>query len=235
MGSHTWNGIGIDPNYHGSSFIANHYGWVPIKEEILEVVSEDRKFIAEREWIEKYADLYGIADCALTLCKFKNNPFIINHRNKGRLLNLHANGSELAREALKQSPNKNNRFSKEAREAWRKSIRGSGAWERVVAARRAAITSESARKGAETRRENGTMEEALRKATEAARSHESRERSRKTRIANARKCILQDGFVGTLPEIVEHTGLKEGSVGAKMSQAYKLGESKIKGWIFKPL
>lgn len=52
-------------------------------------------------------------------------------------------------------------------------------------------------------------------------------------MAKGRKCILNDGFVGICSEIAEHTGLKKGSVGAKMSEAYKLGESKCKNWIFR--
>lgn len=54
-------------------------------------------------------------------------------------------------------------------------------------------------------------------------------------MSRGRKCILQDGFVGISSEIVSHTGLVKGSVGAKMSEAFKKGESRCRGWIFKPV
>lgn len=98
MGSHSWCGRKgeIDSNYFGSSCVAENFGWKPIKIEILEVVSEDRKLLAEREWIQKYCKEFGIADCAI-LCS--RSPWALQFRKHGRMLNLHANGSESMREA----------------------------------------------------------------------------------------------------------------------------------------
>lgn len=61
VGSHTWNGKGQDPSYEGSSAIAKRYNWHPIKQEVLEYVSLEEKFKAERKWIEKYLTIYGVA------------------------------------------------------------------------------------------------------------------------------------------------------------------------------
>lgn len=85
VGSHTWDGEGLDPNYHGSSAVANRYGWLPDKIEILEVVTDDTLH-RERYWIEKYAEQYGIADCV-----FIDNNWTRKYKRHGRLLNGHAN------------------------------------------------------------------------------------------------------------------------------------------------
>lgn len=62
VGSHTWDGPegAVDEDYHGSSVIACKYGWVPVEVSILEVVSEERKYVAEREWILKYCNEFGV-------------------------------------------------------------------------------------------------------------------------------------------------------------------------------
>lgn len=61
VGSHTWDGSegAVDEEYHGSSVIACKYGWVPVETSILEVVSEERKYVSEREWILKYCNEFG--------------------------------------------------------------------------------------------------------------------------------------------------------------------------------
>lgn len=92
VGSHTWKGSGIDPSYQGSSKVAEHYGWKPITSKILEVVSSERKFIAESEWIKRYATEFGIADCALIF----SNQFTMKYKTHGLLLNLHSNTMEQA-------------------------------------------------------------------------------------------------------------------------------------------
>lgn len=102
VGSHSWDGEGLDPNYHGSSFVAKRFGWIPIKEQILEEVTDLRKLVAERYWIEKYAEEYGIADCALTLFKHART-WISKFKNHGRLLNCHANDASNACEAARSN------------------------------------------------------------------------------------------------------------------------------------
>lgn len=97
VGSHTWDGEGIDPNYHGSSSVAKKYHWNVLSIEILEVIVDDaRKFIAEKDWIEHYASQYGIADCAMCLSKRNGNAWCLKYSRNGLLLNCHANTLEQA-------------------------------------------------------------------------------------------------------------------------------------------
>lgn len=98
VGSHSWCGpVGeIDPNYSGSSQIALRFKWKPERIILLEVVSESRKLIAEREWIERYCRKYGIADCAI---KCARSTWALKFSSNGRMLNLHSNTSESMREA----------------------------------------------------------------------------------------------------------------------------------------
>lgn len=93
VGQHSWNGDGMDPYYHGSSKVAKRFGWKPVKEEILEIVPEDRKLIAESEWIEKYAEVYGIADCALVLAP-DSRHWHKKFKSHGRLLNCQTSSSQ---------------------------------------------------------------------------------------------------------------------------------------------
>lgn len=91
VGSHKWDGEGIDPNYHGSSAVAKRYGWSPTKEEILEVVSPERKLVAEREWIEKYCSEYGIAHIVKEWAKL-HNAWVQKYKD-GLMLNAHSNSA----------------------------------------------------------------------------------------------------------------------------------------------
>ena len=92
VGSHTWSGPPglLDPSYHGSGLPTLHYHWTPIKEEILEVVDNKRKLVAERFWIEKYASIYGIADCATILDRGRNKHWWGRFKQHGKLMNLQA-------------------------------------------------------------------------------------------------------------------------------------------------
>lgn len=101
VGSHTWNGSEgqLDPNYHGSSGVAEHFKLQIASEEILEVVSEERKLIAEREWIERYATLHGLSDKALSLTYHHKDNWRKKFKSGGRVINLHANDAVAAREA----------------------------------------------------------------------------------------------------------------------------------------
>lgn len=60
-----------------------------------------------------------------------------------------------------------------------------------------------------------------------------RAKCHETRISRARKCLLDDGFIGNKPEIVEHTKLPRGTVSAAMSKAARYGEFVSAGWTFK--
>lgn len=95
VGSHTWLGESgvLDPDYKGSSSVATHFNWSPQSIKILEVVSDERKFIAESVYINQYAELYGIADCALLL---SSNQWTAKFKPHGLLLNLHSNSMEQA-------------------------------------------------------------------------------------------------------------------------------------------
>lgn len=101
VGSHTWDGPSgeIDTSYFGSSRVAANYGWLPVDIQILENVALGRKFIAERYWIEKYAEQYGIADCARLLTK--NKKWVANYKAHGFMLNCHANDASQATEAAR--------------------------------------------------------------------------------------------------------------------------------------
>lgn len=213
VGSHTWDGPEgvLDPNYHGSSTVAEVNHWAPVKEEILEVVSEDRKFIAEREWINFYADREGIADAAQKLYRW-SRVWINTKPKHGRLLNCHCNNAEQATEAARS---KESRIKKvehtDYKEVQRKRFETLTKEKRSMAAAKTA-----AKLGPDFYRN------LIKKHNDAV-------------YSSGRRCILNDGFVGVVSDIVAHTGLPKGSVGAKVSQAYKYGESKCQGWIFRPL
>ena len=91
VGAHTWDGPEgvLDPNYHGSSTIAELNKWTPIKEEILEVVSFDKNPISvECYYIVKYLKEFGISELAV---KFSHCKEWANSWNRGLMLNCHAN------------------------------------------------------------------------------------------------------------------------------------------------
>lgn len=93
VGSHTWDGPegAVDEDYHGSSVIACKYGWVPVEVSILEVVSEERKYVAEREWILKYCNEFGVHPIVKKL-----HPDFGLQFKTGVLINCHSNSVECA-------------------------------------------------------------------------------------------------------------------------------------------
>lgn len=93
IGSHTWEGSGQDPSYEGSSAIAKRYNWHPIKQVVLEYVSPERKFVAEREWIQKYLEVYGLSRAVGGLIK---TPLRDRYKGNGLMLNAHTNSAECA-------------------------------------------------------------------------------------------------------------------------------------------
>lgn len=95
VGSHTWDGPEgvLDTNYHGSSHVAQLYNWRPSKEVILEIVSPERKTVAERYWILKYCESFGIHPAAIACDKEKNIKFTSQFKI-GVMLNCHSNSAE---------------------------------------------------------------------------------------------------------------------------------------------
>lgn len=93
VGSHTWKGrVGeLDPDYLGSSVLAESFGWRPVHIELLEEVTKDRKFVAEREWILKYCKEFGVHPIVKYL-----HPEFGRKFNTGLVLNCHANSAEPA-------------------------------------------------------------------------------------------------------------------------------------------
>lgn len=93
VGSHTWKGKPgeLDPECLGSSVLADSFGWSPVYIELLESVSNDRKFVAEREWILKYCNEFGVHPTVKHL-----HPEFGGHFKTGLLLNCHANSTEPA-------------------------------------------------------------------------------------------------------------------------------------------
>lgn len=56
-----------------------------------------------------------------------------------------------------------------------------------------------------------------------------------TKRAKARRCVLNDGFVGNTPDIVIHTGLPKSTISTAISQAFKRGFYRLLcGWEFVP-
>lgn len=93
VGSHSWNGEGQDLSYEGSSAIAKRYNWHPVKQEVLEFVSSEEKFKAERRWIEHYLTLYGVSKAVE---RFIKTPLLDRYKRNGLMLNAHTNSAECA-------------------------------------------------------------------------------------------------------------------------------------------
>lgn len=226
VGSHSWNGIGLDKNYKGSSSVAKHYGWEPSSILILEEVSEERKFIAEREWIIKYCNLHGIADCANILAK--SSDFSKQFKPHGFMLNLHANGQEAM-------------LSQESKQKSYQTRLSSGAQKNFMA--KSAACSEKARlKSVETRKDNGTFKswaasmqseeiKSKRRSTRSTKvyleqfkacchSKEARSKAAKTQMLNNSELILSTLNKGRTTEVRSKIDYK--AVGRKMSQTKKL-------------
>lgn len=88
VGTHTWNGPTdrLDPSYHGSSRIANLYGWKPIEESIIEVCTESNRRQRENYWIHHYATTLGVS-----LIAKQFSPKWSEQYKTGSLLNCYEN------------------------------------------------------------------------------------------------------------------------------------------------
>lgn len=206
VGSHTWDGPEgvLDPNYHGSSGVAKHNNWLPVKEEILEVVPIHRHYAAEREWILRFCIKFGIADCALVLSP--DNSWARKFKNHGKMLNLHCNNAE---QATKASLSKETRLKQVALKKETKSgIFSSASHSKVNKTRLTngtlstgqLHTSESIRKAVETRKRKGSYQDPNEHI-----SKEDRLRGQKTRYARAvRYQVIKNKIVvfeGTMTEL----------------------------------
>lgn len=236
VGSHTWEGpVGeIDPNYKGSSHVAKIYSIEPVDIKILEVVPDNRKFVAEKEWIVKYCTEYGIADEAKHWSKSKE--WLSRFKEHGRMINLHANDvacaleASHAPEAVKKSFEsrvKNGSFARQCElansdESRKKATRtrierhGRESWSKAVEAMKSEA---SQKKKSETMRKIGFRPVA---ATIASHTPEALAKNAASRKKHARK-------VEILGEVYD---LKEGSIilGIGESTLYRLTrEHKLEG------
>lgn len=128
VGSHTWCGDGLDPNYFGSSKVANYFHWKPIKVEVL--CYSDDKLHDESKLIMKYCEMHGIACCAKKMAHASGNTWVDNFKD-GLMLNCHANTMDAARSALTKdiySANAKCLLKEESRELAIKSRYSNAAW-----------------------------------------------------------------------------------------------------------
>lgn len=191
VGSHSWNGEGLDPNYQGSSHIAKLYHWKPSKITLLQVY-QDKSLSVEKEWIERYCNEYGVS----SLVKRYANSQWVSKFKEGLMLNCHSNDAShlQTEENYKKSHEtamSNGSFQKfmsksHSSESQRKSVqfvrnkevqskriismKESGGYDRWY---KASHTSESARKSVETRKLNGTFYSGVEKGLNVANSNES--------------------------------------------------------------
>lgn len=201
VGSHTWDGpLGVvDPTYLGTSYVAKRYGWQPCSTTILE---ETVKFRDKREryWIERYAAVYGIADCARLLSP-KNELWISKYARYGRLINCHANDASQCHnpESFRKSFEtrlKNGDIERSIRAAEAAShspevrakaistMRSSGTLSKVIGAmHKVAHSPEVARRQLESRKRNGTIFISI----AAAHSPEAMKKAQETRLLNGAK------------------------------------------------
>lgn len=161
IGSHTWTGPPgiLDPSYHGSSHIASHFHWMPSKIEVLEQCLDERKFVAEKEWIITYASKYGVAPLVFN---FTKNKFVQQYSNpRGLLINCHSNSAEQI--CTKESRRKNYLTHVE-----------SGAQEYAVRqAIKASHSKESCNKRTEAQRASGVLDRKLQNLNIKAHTKES--------------------------------------------------------------
>lgn len=230
VGSHTWDGPkgAVDEDYHGSSVIACKYGWVPVEVSILEVVSEERKYVAEREWILKYCNEFGVHPIVKKLhpdfgLQFKTGVLINCHSNSYEYLRT-AESNEKRVERLKEIGH----YSKllEAR-------RQSGALKRwIVAGHLAGKSDESRRKMVNTQKVKGSFQRFQKLGLAASISEESKLKRVKSLMSDGGFERFQSaGVEASLQEVairkrVENTDYK---VVAEKSNKTKKEKSK-KGW-----
>ena len=91
VGSHSWNGEGLDPNYQGSSHIAKLYHWKPSKITILQTLDNPKEQLhIEGEVIYEYCSKFGVARIAKVVAN-KNGNFWVDKFKDGLMLNCQAN------------------------------------------------------------------------------------------------------------------------------------------------
>lgn len=191
VGSHSWNGEGLDPNYRGSSHIAKLYHWEPSKITILQVY-RDKSLPLEREWIERYCVKYGVSHLVKRFAssqwvsRFKEGLMINCHSNDASHLQTEENYKKaheaavetgafatfLSKSHTSESQRKSAQFvrSKEVQTKRINSMKKSGGFARW---QKATHTPESARKGVETKKLKGSFYPILEKALKQANTPES--------------------------------------------------------------
>lgn len=239
VGSHTWKGEGIDPNYFGSSHVAENYGWKPESIEILQVVNDPKKaLMIEGCFINQFAEKYGIADCVYVITG--GNKWINKFKNHGLLINAQANTCEHLwdkenyekawntrklnkrwyKEWVKKSVENlhtdtaNESRSKTLKE-WLKTKEGKEIHKRAL---EAAITSDARVKAVRKYQKFLKTEEGkklIEKRCLLANTKEARKKQGLSRRKNCKdKYQLSDGFIGTSGEIAEHTGIPSSTASA---------------------
>lgn len=187
VGSHSWKGVvgELDPNYLGSSTLADSFGWVPVSVELLESVSKDRKFTAEREWMLKYCNEFGVHPTVKYLHPEFGSKFGI-----GLLLNCHSNSVEPALSSTARTKSYKTRKERGLIDKWVKSgstkeVRDkifkiqleSGSFHRFL---KAAHSEESVKKRVATCKQNGAFERFM----NASRSSEALKKAQSVRELN---------------------------------------------------
>lgn len=191
VGSHSWNGEGLDPSYQGSSHIAKLYHWKPSKITILQTYT-DKSISLEKQWIENYCNKFGVSPLVK---KYANNDWVSRFK-EGLMLNCHSNDAShlqteenykkahktaiengsfdrfVSRSHTAESQRKSAQFvrNKEVQTRRMRSMKESGGYVRW---QKASHTAESARKGVETRKLNGTFYSGVTKGLSQANTAEN--------------------------------------------------------------
>lgn len=205
VGSHTWDGPegAVDEDYHGSSVIACKYGWVPVEVSILEVVSEERKYVAEREWILKYCNEFGVHPIVKKLhpdfgLQFKTGVLINCHSNSVECALRKAHSKEVrvkATETLKRNGKivkwiKSGQ-TKESRDKAKKKLLESGRYKELS---RLGNSTESRAKALETQRKTGSLQSKLEKMhSEESYKKSSSKRNYKEIHEKRKRTLLESG------------------------------------------
>lgn len=205
VGSHTWDGPegAVDEDYHGSSVIACKYGWVPVEVSILEVVSEERKYVAEREWILKYCNEFGVHPIVKKLhpdfgLQFKTGVLINCHSNSVECALRKAHSKEVrikATETLKRNGKivkwiKSGQ-TKESRDKAKTKLLESGGYKELS---RLGNSTESRAKALETQRKTGSFQSKLEKMhSEESYKKSSSKHNYKEIHEKRKRTLLQSG------------------------------------------
>ena len=181
VGSHSWSGEGIDPSYNGSSHVAKCYNWVPSSIKILEILTDERKFVAEREWILFYCNKYGIAPPAV---QRSHNNWYKKFKYPGLMLNLHSNSAEMVQNEIVQNKVRETRRIRGIDKKFQK------------AGTIAASSKESRLKSVETKRAKGILLKSVQKAIANAHTPEARLKA----VETAKKNGFQDSVIQSMME-----------------------------------